>query len=100
MNGSGHEFFVLQGFRERFAEIFERDFGFGDGGERNVEVVVLEIFHEQEGVVHFFAGLDVEPVGETVVSFGDVVIGHVEIQVGGKHFFVNLLVQELRDIAG
>ena len=62
-----------------------------DGAQLGALTVVLEIGQEEHSVVSLLLSLNLKPVTEPIQVLGVVVIGHIQVQVGGIKFLVDLL---------
>ena len=58
--------------------------------------VILQILIKQHGVIPFLLRLYPVPVLKAVQSGGGVVVGKVQIQIGGVELLIDLLVEQLR----
>ena len=61
--------------------------------------IVLQILIEQHGVIPLLLRLYPVPVLKAVQSDGGVVVGKVQIQIGGVELLVDLLVEQLRYVS-
>ena len=61
--------------------------------------VILQILIKQHGVIPFLLRLYPVPVLKAVQSDGGVVVGKVQIQIGGVELLVDLLVDQLRYVS-
>ena len=72
--------------------------GLGDGLQRHLSAVVLEILHHQHGVIPLFLRLDLVPVGKAIQALLLIVDGEIQVQIGRIKLLVDLLVEQLRDL--
>ena len=70
-----------------------------DSRKGDALAVILQILIEQHGVIPLLLRLYPVPVLKAVQSDGGVVVGKVQIQIGGVELLVDLLVEQLRYVS-
>ncbi len=88
---------MFQGGLQGIVQFLAGHVRFVDGAEDHGNIVVLQVGAHKHGVVPFFLGLDIEPVGETVQSLFLIIVGEIQIQVGGIEFLGDLFVDQVSD---
>jgi len=90
---------MLQRFLQRCHVVASFPLRLCDGLKGDALAVVLQILIEQHGVIPFLLRLYPVPVLKAVQSDGGVVVGKVQIQIGGVELLVDLLVEQLRYVS-
>ena len=68
-----------------------------DGAEADGDAVIEQVLEKQQRVVALLLRLHPVPVFKAVETGGCVVVGKVQIEIGGVKLLIDLLVDELGD---
>ena len=97
VDAAGDELFVFQGGFQGVVQFLVGHVRLVDGAEDHRGVVVLQVGPHEHGMVPFFLGLDVEPVGEAVQPLFLIIVGKIQIQIGRIKFLGDLFVDQVSD---
>ena len=91
----GHIALMRLSFLQRIDQRFQCFIRFGDRFQRDRHIIVLQILHHQQGMIHLFLRLDLIPVRKAVQRLVLVEVCEIQIEIGRVKFFVDLCVQQI-----
>jgi len=99
IDAGGDQLLVLQCLFQRGHVVASFPLRLCDSLKGNALAVILQILIKQHGVIPFLLRLYPVPVLKAVQSDSSVVVGKIQIQIGGVELLIDLLVEQLRYVS-